>query len=551
MNIYDELVGDGYNEEDNPTGSCTIGAGVDVADVVTTTDVVTTEPTADPISQLPTGDNLLGQTINPDDRVNENLTEDSERVGSESIGSESVGKVSKGDDSTNKIATPDNLKDYENIALRHDPVYIGVEKVVDVLKEFIVKHGLIIYGGLAIDYALRMHDDRLYPDDLLQVDYDFFSPDNVHHAYQLANIFYKVVSDMTTAEDAEGVRAINATHVKTLRVDIRDNHFLADLSYVPADLFPLLPTLEYDGIKFIHPDYQRTDIHHSLAFPYQNAPMEVISNRWKKDLTRFNMLVKYYPIEYTDLSTVKQGGAKKVVSTSYAKYILGGFHAYKIMYLEVGKHNGNLPTDILPPLEDTPVEILHMNLDKCIEEIAGTHVKKYHHVLGLFPETAYCMTENGPARIYSMEDDLVSVVSVQGDSSSQRIACAQHVLYTFLSNYHVAKMLEKIPDDKIPRYRPDYPADVYLNYYVSMMKLMEYDHKVSAVPVTRLSVETYGGDNVSLSKKIAITRVYADINHDQTLYLPMSYYPARGNPPPVYDYKLSDLFKESGEIFSI
>jgi Poly(A) polymerase catalytic subunit len=520
-------------------------------------------------------------------------------------------------------------KDFENIALRHDPVYAGVETIVDALLEFIKKHELCIYGGLAIDYALRRFGDKLYPDDLLQIDYDFMSPDHIEHAYDLADMFYKMILASHGADEAEGVRTINALHVKTMRVDIRDNHFLADVTFCPASIFPLLPTLTYKGVKIIHPDMQRIDIHSSLSFPYDYPPTEVIFARWKKDITRFKMIAKYYPIEKkanavggargvgkaqnaNSAATVQANSAATVQTNSAAtvqtnitthlgtiiapaeinKYVLTGFPAYGIMYSVIAQKYGKIPEDIITPtnfqsgntvnakniqLYGSTLEIAHFNPDKCIEELSLAHVHRYHPVINMIPATVTGMASFGKVKIDVTTGRLLSSVSATINGKIYRLACAQYLLRQFLSEYHYARM------------RSDPIADIYLDHYVSLMMLMEFENTKTSIPadatdvttdtagivaetttdttidaadvtigtdttetaaITRLSITTYGDENTSLSKEVALRRTLVDIGKAVSDYLPNNYYPARrgeNSTRPQYDIKRNSIFLEAGE----
>ena len=137
-------------------------------------------------------------------------------------------------------------KEFEFLVTSYDPVFEDLIEAIEVVKKFIIDHKLIIYGGSAIDYALRLKGDKIYPDDLLKVpDLDMYSPNNVEHSYQLADIFYKM--------GYKEARAINALHMETMRVDLVDNHFIADITYRPPELFETLPYLEYKGMRIIHP----------------------------------------------------------------------------------------------------------------------------------------------------------------------------------------------------------------------------------------------------------------------------------------------------------
>jgi hypothetical protein len=152
-------------------------------------------------------------------------------------------------------------------------MYQDVVDVIIEVKEFIRKKKLIIYGGTAIDFALRLKGDKIYPDESLSVaDLDFFSPNSVEDAYELADMLYN--------KGYKEARSIVALHVITMRVDMGDNHFIADISYIPRDVYDKIPYLTYDGMRIVHPDFQKIDLHSSLSFPYDNTPMEVIFHRW-------------------------------------------------------------------------------------------------------------------------------------------------------------------------------------------------------------------------------------------------------------------------------
>lgn len=481
--------------------------------------------------------------------------------------------------------------EFENIALRHDPTYVGIEEMIDVLIEFIQKHKLIIYGGLAIDYALRLQGDKIYPDNLLQVDYDFLSSNHIEHSYDLADIFYAMVRQKYGDEEAAGVRAINATHVKTMRVDIRDNHFLADLSYCPKGIFTQLPTLTYRGIKIIHPDMQRVDIHSSLSFPYDNPPNEVIFARWKKDIKRFHLLAKYYPLSNERTQNLQNSQNIQIipnisVPASINKYVLTGFCAYGFMYHVVSQRWGSIPDDIIKPtdyekigsgsskntkntkrgetvlLYGDALEIAHFQPEKCVSELSLAHVERFYPVINLIPETTVGMAPFGKVKIDVTTGRMLSYVSAEVNGRAYRIACAQYLLRQFLAEYQYKKMQNE-------------PAEEYLAHYLSLLRLMEYEHskvgfeKVGyddksrktiesaansqndiSQPITRLSITTYGNENVSLSKEIAIKRVLADIGKAVPEYLPNNYYPSKRRddlPRPQYDITRNNIFLESGE----
>lgn len=224
-------------------------------------------------------------------------------------------------------------KEFQFLVSTHDPVYEDIQHAIDIVKDFIVRHRLIIYGGTAIDYALRLRGDKIYPDDMLKIpDLDFYSPQNVEHAYTLADALYH--AGFTSA------RVINAMHIKTMRVDVVDGHFIADMTYIPPAVFATLPYIEYEGMRCIHPDFQRADLHSSLSFPYDNAPREVIFDRWQKDIKRFNKLNALYPVGADATTTAPVRAIKQTEVTlplTMRRFVFCGFLAYAVLYREFAR----------------------------------------------------------------------------------------------------------------------------------------------------------------------------------------------------------------------
>ncbi|MFA5522714.1 MAG: hypothetical protein WDA28_13310 [Castellaniella sp.] len=210
-------------------------------------------------------------------------------------------------------------KEYEYICVSRDPEYENILSSIELVKDFIIKHDLVLYGGTGLDMALRLKGDKIYPDTDVP-DLDFYSPNSVEHAYELAGALYRA-----GFEDAVAFRA---RYVRTMRVDIGGGHVVADITYYPAELFAKLPTLKYNGMRIVHPLYQRIDMHNSLSHPYDNPPMEVIFDRWGKDIRRFNQMNSHYPVE----CDLRPGHATVILPTSIHRYVLGGWAAYALIY---------------------------------------------------------------------------------------------------------------------------------------------------------------------------------------------------------------------------
>lgn len=444
-------------------------------------------------------------------------------------------------------------KEYELITINHDPQYNKIVDAIEIVKKFIIDNELIIYGGTAIDYALRLRGDKIYPDDMLSVpDLDFYSPKNVEHSYQLADLLYFA--------GFKEARAINALHMETMRCDVIDNHFIADISYRPPEIFDKLPYLKYNGMKIIHPDFQRIDLHSSLSFPYDGAPREVIFARWGKDIKRFNKLNKYYPIKITGETITTR---EMTVPTSLFKYVLNGFAAYAVIYDNFSRIMNKLEvempknivastfnfTDSVFTIDtlDQKFEFVHFNMDKASTELSLTNIKKYEPYANMMPERIEGVTGDKNIIIYSTKYRLLSVNSVKLNESNIRIVNVQYLLKYFISMYFINKHSPKI-------------ANTYLSRYLSLLEMITVfesavknrSDKDELIELSLLfpSVHTYGDENIDLSRQVALNRLYHDLDDTPLYTIPQNYYPCRsvpnGKPHPEFNYSDSPFFMESG-----
>lgn len=179
----------------------------------------------------------------------------------------------------------EDIKDkFKYIGQTHNIDNTKLNNLLEIIREFIIKKELIIYGGIAIDYALRLKGNKIYSD-YEHPDFDVFSSNHTGDCHEIVDKLY--------AMGYRNVSAIRAKHPQTMRVRC-DFLSILDISYVPKSVFEKLPILKYNGVAFIDPIYQRMDMHLSLCLPFSGFP-ENITWRWDKDIKRFNILNKYYP----------------------------------------------------------------------------------------------------------------------------------------------------------------------------------------------------------------------------------------------------------------
>lgn len=184
---------------------------------------------------------------------------------------------------------------YTNISETRRPGFNNISKCLQIVKKFIVKHKLLVYGGLCIDQALKMRNHPgIYTEDMIP-DYDVMDPEFYAHSNELATELHKA--------GIPEVHVIMAAHPITRRVRVGFD-VVADFSYIPTDVFERLsyltsdsPDENYSELRLVHPDFQRIDLHRSICFLFNRiGGSEVFYHRFAKDVKRFRMLDEIYPL---------------------------------------------------------------------------------------------------------------------------------------------------------------------------------------------------------------------------------------------------------------
>ena len=207
---------------------------------------------------------------------------------------------------------------YNNIVLKNDINTKSINKALILVKKYIIKHKKILVGGMSIDMALRKKGSKLYSDDEIP-DYDIIIPTFHIDAYDIANILIK--------NGLSNIGVIGGLHPSTMRVRVNFIPVM-DCTYIPKNLYNILPTLDYGKFIIIHPFYQYIDQHLSLSMPYKDPPRETIMNRWEKDMTRYDLLYKKYPLLNENPQKQDFGSYEFKFKTNQFKHqCLGGFVA--------------------------------------------------------------------------------------------------------------------------------------------------------------------------------------------------------------------------------
>lgn len=213
-----------------------------------------------------------------------------------------------------KLEEEINKKDYKNLAETRAPNIDEINEAHEIVRQFIIKKNLIIYGGMGLDLNLKKKGHKgIYKENTLP-DYDFMSPNNYADSIELADILHK--------RGFYNVGAINAFHITTRR--IRFNYVnVADISYCPPHIYEKLPTILINGFRVLHIDFQRIDIHISLASLMERFPREEYLDRYPKDMIRYNIIHLLFPAEKIKPAVKKSEPNNKPIYSD--KYLLHYF----------------------------------------------------------------------------------------------------------------------------------------------------------------------------------------------------------------------------------
>ena len=158
-----------------------------------------------------------------------------------------------------------------------------VQKIISILEDFLKTKKLICYGGTAINNILPL-EDQFYDKDIEIPDYDFYSPNPLDDAKELADIYYKA--------GFQEVEAKSGVHYGTYKVFV---NFIpvADITLLEKHLFKRIQkdAIRVYGILYCPPNFLRMNMYLELSRPAGDI------SRWEKVLKRLILLNKNFPLK--------------------------------------------------------------------------------------------------------------------------------------------------------------------------------------------------------------------------------------------------------------
>ena len=157
-----------------------------------------------------------------------------------------------------------------------------VKRMLKIVEEFITHKKLLLYGGTAVNDILPKFA-QFYNRDVEVPDYDFYSPDALQDAKELADIFYE--AGYIEVEAKAGM------HMGTFKVYV---NFIpiADITQMHQQLYKelLKDAIILNGVHYTPPNYLRMSMYLELSRPSGDV------TRWEKVLKRLTLLNKYFPL---------------------------------------------------------------------------------------------------------------------------------------------------------------------------------------------------------------------------------------------------------------
>ena len=390
-------------------------------------------------------------------------------------------------------------KFFKDIVEKSTHNYQTILSALDIVQKFILEKKRILYGGMAIHFnLLNVGHSGIYEEGVIP-DYDFMSPDFYNDSIELANILHDA--------GYKGISCINATHCTSRKVRI-DFVPVADMTYIPKDVYNKLPYNTYKGMRIIHPDFQRADMHRAFNIPYNNPPMEVALHRLEKDQKRFNLLNETYPVK-AKVHKYKLADWKKVPEHG----LITGVQAFHILnkLADVITDKAEFKWDMI----DDRLEVVTDKPEICIDTKKATCYMRYLELRSKAWELddLYVIDNWGELLPYYDLEPIFKKFNIDVKHKI-KIAHPSHLLMFFMQQYFETN------DEK---YRFYYISTLNLvskmeQYFLTLNSKSENTVKYEDLPYF-MGVKTLGEINMSID---VIANTYKDL-----LRAPFGYYPPK------------------------
>ena len=331
------------------------------------------------------------------------------------------------------------------------PLRKDVNIALNVVKQFIIEKGKIIYGGMSQNEFIKLKNkkDAIYSEDSLDIpDFDIYSSTPIVDIVTVCNKLYNM--------GYKDVYAGEAAHEGTYSIFLdRITGNILDVHYMWSNHYKIIPYKKIGDFNFVEPEFMFIDL-----YKIYTDPMLSYELRLEKVFNRTSLLEKYYPIKHDDkyfnvyqYKEIKSE-YRKIINTIIKTYIsknsniiLCGLFAYNFYVNKVDKSkmlNINyltLLTDDIYKVQDEIIqEMVKMKLDK-----NSITIDKYHPFYEVFDNILKIKYKN--VVLFEIMGNLnrcVPYISVRNKKDIQLQFISYHGLLLHLySNMFLSKFKKK------------------------------------------------------------------------------------------------------------
>ena len=324
-----------------------------------------------------------------------------------------------------------------------------IKKMISIVEDFIKVKNLICYGGTAINNILPV-EDQFYDKDVEIPDYDFFTPDALNDAKELANIYFK--------NGYTDVEAKSGQHHGTYKVFV---NFIpvADLTQFPKEIYNALKkdAIRVSGILYAPPNFLRMSMYLELSRPAGDT------SRWEKVLKRLTLLNKNYPLTSLNCNSIEfqREMANKEKSHEIYESVRNSLVNQGVVFFggyAISLYSQYMPKHLQKKIKDiADFDVLSHNpkttADIVVERLKDIHIKAkivYHKPIGeIIPENYEIKVGNDTvAFIYKpVACHSYNVLKIHGQSV--KIATIDTMLSFYLSFLYTDRDYYKEFSDRI------------------------------------------------------------------------------------------------------
>jgi hypothetical protein len=163
--------------------------------------------------------------------------------------------------------------------------------IIYTVRDYVIEKKRKIYGGFALNKLIESKDpnDKFYDDDNIESwDIDFYSPEPINDAVEIANRLYDKGYRFVSSKEAR--------HEETYTV-FAETMNCADISYVPRNIYNKMPFKEINGLYLTGPHFMMIDYFRVLT-----DPLTSYFHKFENRVKRLALMDKHFPLPHNTSS---------------------------------------------------------------------------------------------------------------------------------------------------------------------------------------------------------------------------------------------------------